>query len=138
MSPDTQRASESPRVVYRGSGFYVSLVVILLISVALLIFAVQNTREVAMEFLGFDFSIPLFAVVIGAGLVTAVLDQLIGLVWRRQRRHRLAERRELNELRAEVAAVSATAPAGEGAEGDHDRDEAKHAPGAAGSEESAR
>lgn len=88
------------RVEYRGTGFYVGLGAILLFALALLILAVQNTQDVNVTFLGWDFTIPLFGVAIGAALGAAVLDELIGLVWRRRRRVRLAERAELRSLRA--------------------------------------
>lgn len=88
-------------VEYRGTGFYVSVVFILLTAVILLILAVQNTAQVAVEFLAWEFELPLFAIIVGAGLIAVLLDELIGLVWRRQRRTRLEERAELERLRAE-------------------------------------
>lgn len=88
------------RVEYRGTGFYLGLVAIILFAVALLVLAVQNTQEVDVEFFGFVFNVPLFAVAIGAALLAVILDELIGLVWRRQRRNRLEERAELVRLRA--------------------------------------
>lgn len=87
-------------VEYRGTGFYVGLVAILLFALALLVLAVQNTQEVDVDFLGFAFTVPLFAVAIGAAILAVVLDELIGLVWRRRRRTRLEERAELDRLRA--------------------------------------
>jgi uncharacterized integral membrane protein len=97
------------KVEYRGTGFYVGLVAILLFALALLVLAVQNTQEVDVDFLGFAFTVPLFAVAIGAAILAVVLDELIGLVWRRQRRTRLEERAELDRLRA-----GETRPAEEG------------------------
>jgi uncharacterized integral membrane protein len=87
-------------VEYRGTGFYVGLVAILLFALALLVLAVQNTQEVDVDFLGFAFTVPLFAVAIGAAILAVVLDELIGLVWRRRRRTRLEERAELDRLRS--------------------------------------
>lgn len=98
MSDNTDR---EPRVEYRGTGFYVGLAAILLFAVVLLILAVQNTQDVTVAFLGLEFTVPLFAVAIGAGLLAVILDELIGLVWRRQRRTRLEERAELKALRAD-------------------------------------
>ena len=88
------------RVQYRGTGFYLGLVAILVFALALLILAVQNTQEVDVDFLGFVITVPLFAVAIGAAIVAVVLEELIGLVWRRRRRTRLEERAELDLLRA--------------------------------------
>ena len=89
------------RVEYRGTGFYVSLAIIFLAAVTLLILAVQNTGEVTIEILAFEFDLPLFAVILGTALIAVILDELIGVVWRRQQRTRLEERAELRRLRAE-------------------------------------
>lgn len=89
------------KVEYRGTGFYVSLAIIFLAAVTLLILAVQNTGEVTIQFLGLEFALPLFAIILGTALIALVLDELIGVVWRRQRRTRLEERAELQRLRAE-------------------------------------
>ena len=103
--PDPDR-----RVEYRGTGFYLGLVAILVFALALLVLAVQNTQEVDVAFFGFVFTVPLFAVAIGAVILAVVLDELIGLVWRRQKRIRLEERAELDRLRA-----AESRPAEEGA-----------------------
>jgi len=102
MNRRSHEPDDGSRVVYRGSGFYVGLVLILVIAALILVFAIQNTTEVALEFLGLDFTVPVFAIALGAALVAVVLDELIGLVWRRQRRARLMERTELQKLRAQV------------------------------------
>lgn len=91
---------EDNRVEYQGTGFYVGVVAILLFALALLVLAVQNTQEVDIDFFGLEFTVPLFAVAIGAAILAVILDELIGLVWRRRRRTRLAERAELGRLRA--------------------------------------
>lgn len=87
-------------VEYRGTGFYVGLAVILVFAVLLLILAVQNTQMVTVSFFGLELSIPLFGVAIGAGILAVVFDELVGLVWRRQRRARLQEKAELHTLRS--------------------------------------
>jgi len=101
------------RVEYRGTGFYVSLAVIFLAAVTLLILAVQNTGEVTIEILALEFDLPLFAVILGTALIAVILDELIGVVWRRQRRTRLEERAELQRLRAEHKARTDSATAEE-------------------------
>lgn len=101
------RSEESDtHVEYRGTGFYVSVALIIITAAILLVFAVQNAHEVEINFLAFDATVPLFAVVIGAALATVVLDQLIGLVWRRHKRHRLEEKKELEELRRRTRSTS--------------------------------
>lgn len=92
------------RVEYRGTGFYVSLVLIFLAALTFLVLAVQNTAVVTVEILAFEFDLPLFAVILGAGLIAVILVELIGVVWRRQNRIRLADEAELQRLRSELKA----------------------------------
>jgi uncharacterized integral membrane protein len=99
VGDDTDR---DVRVEYRGTGFYVSLALIFLAALTLLVLAVQNTAVVTVEILTFEFDLPLFAVILGAGLVAVLLDELIGLVWRRQNRARLSDKAELQRLRSEL------------------------------------
>lgn len=94
---DDERAGA---VEYRGTGFYVGLLAIILFALTLFILAVQNTQDVQIDFLGFTFSLPLFGVAIGAAIIAVIIDELIGLVWRKRRRTRLEERAELGRLRA--------------------------------------
>ncbi len=101
------------KVEYRGTGFYVSLAIIFLTAVTLLILAVQNTAEVTVEILGLDFELPLFAVILGTALIAVILDELIGVVWRRQQRTRLEEKAELRRLRAEHNAREGSATVAE-------------------------
>lgn len=121
---------QETQVVYRGTGFYVGLAAVLLFAVVLLILAVQNTQDVTVAFLGLEFTIPLFAVAIGAGLLTVILDELIGLVWRKQKRTRLEEQAELATLRADRREAPAAetpsgaeSPAGETLAADAHRDD---------------
>lgn len=95
-----QEDERETRVEYRGTGFYVGVIGIMLFALILLILAVQNTQEVEVHFLGFDFDVPLFGIAIGAALIAVIIEELIGLVWRRRRRTRLEERAELERLRA--------------------------------------
>lgn len=115
-------------VEYRGTGLYVSLVVIFVLVVAVFIVAVQNTESVRFEFLWWDLDVPLFALIVGGGIVAVVIDELIGLAWRRNRRRRLSERRELETLRRRDRERTAgdESAAGERDAGtdEHERDEA--------------
>lgn len=96
------------QVEYRGTGFYVSLVFIVLGVIALIIIAIQNTETVPFEFLGWVFEIPLFGLVFIAALLAVTIDELVGLVWRRSRRLRLTEKQELERLRKESAPSGTT------------------------------
>ncbi len=122
MGQPIQTPEQDKRVEYRGTGFYVGLLASLFLALALLLLAVQNTQQVTITFLGWNFTIPLFAVAVGAALLAVILDELIGLIWRRSRRARLEERAELRRLRTneasygkdEVSAPSDTEPGYEG------------------------
>ncbi len=102
--------TDKQRVEYSGTGFYVGLAAILVFALILLILAVQNTQDVDVSFLGWDFTVPLFSVAIGAALAAIILDELIGLVWRRRRRSLLAERAELSTLRQQASDRSVDKP----------------------------
>jgi uncharacterized integral membrane protein len=95
-----QTKERDSAVEYRGTGVKVSLVLIFLTAALVLILAVQNTAPVTLEFLAWSVELPLFALLLGAGLLGVLLDELIGLVWRRQHRKRMEERAELDRLRA--------------------------------------
>lgn len=82
----------------------------LLLGLILLILAVQNTEDVMVSFLGWDFTFPLFGVAIGAALAAVVLDELIGVIWRRRRRAQLAEKAELQNLRGQMASQAEDLP----------------------------
>jgi uncharacterized integral membrane protein len=101
---------EQRTIEYRGSGFYVSVLLLVILGIVLLVFALQNTADVTVTLLGADLEVPLFGVAIGAGLVTLIIDQLVGLVWRRQRRQRLEDRSELARLRAETSTIEEVEP----------------------------
>jgi uncharacterized integral membrane protein len=100
-------------VEYRGTGFKVSLVLLFLTAALVLILAVQNTAPVTLDFLAWEVELPLFALLLGAGLLGVLLDELIGLVWRRQRRKRMEERAELARLRAGKATTTDAGDEGE-------------------------
>ena len=87
-------------VEYRGTGYYASVITVLILAAGLLALAVQNTEKVTVEWLWLDLTAPLFAWVIGAALLAVVLDELVCLVWRareRGRLNRLERHRRLSE-----------------------------------------
>lgn len=93
---------DEPRVEYRGTGFYVGLILAGILALLLVIMSVQNTDSVEFEFLGWDLELPLFALILIAVLIAVVVDELIGVVWRRRRRKLLSERQELGRLRKQA------------------------------------
>lgn len=69
--------------------------------VLLVIFAVQNTETVGVEFLWFSGEFPLSIVILVTAVSAAVLALLSGTFFRRRRRARRAEKHELRQLRSD-------------------------------------
>lgn len=74
----------------------------LLLGLVVVIFAVQNTDPVEIDFLGWTWKTPLALVIFLVAVASAVTDELFGMVSRRRRRRRRAEKLELKRLRAEA------------------------------------
>ena len=83
----------------RGPGFALALVMIVAIGVGLVLLVWQNQEPVPLRFLGFEAQVPLFVIVLVTALVALILDEVVGLVWRRRRARRLRDREELDRLR---------------------------------------
>ncbi len=65
--------------VFVGTGLLWGLVVGVLLAVALVILAAQNTGSTTIAFLGWEFSRPLIVVILGTLLVAVVFDELFGM-----------------------------------------------------------
>lgn len=78
-----------------------SLVAGLLLIATITVLAAQNTQNVTLNFLGWDGRAPLIAIILGTALISILIDEVVGLLWRRRRRKTLAEREELKRLRSE-------------------------------------
>ena len=82
-----------------GSGVAWGAVVLLLGLALVVIFAIQNTDPVPVEFLWLDGEYPLALVILITVAVVVLIAQLFGIAYRRRRRKRLAERQELKSFR---------------------------------------
>ena len=93
----------TPAPVSRRSGadFSWSLAIFLLIGLGFVVFAVQNTRDVDVEFLRWNFTVSLPLLLVVTALIAVIADEIIGLIRRRKRRTRLAEREELKRYRGQ-------------------------------------
>jgi uncharacterized integral membrane protein len=89
----------APERVFVGTGLFWGLIVGVLLAVAVVILAAQNTGRTTISFLGWDFSTPLIVLILGALLVGVVVDEIFGLVYRKRRRRTLSDRDELERLR---------------------------------------
>jgi len=103
--------------VYVGTGFYLGLLVVVVLGVAVIGFVASNTDNVTIRWFGLEFAAPLAAAVLVASLATAIVVEMLGWFWRRSRRRVLRERDELRRLRAdakqrdsETEAAEAAAP----------------------------
>jgi len=92
-----KEAEHHPQFV--GTGVFWGLVVGVVLAVIVIVFASQNTQAAQVNVAGWDWSAPLFVVVLIALLVGIVLDEIVGLLFRARRRRRLAEKAELHRLR---------------------------------------
>ena len=94
--PDLVPATEKTRT---SSDFSWSLAVFLLVGLGFVVFAVQNTINVKVRFLTWDFTVSLPLLLVVTALIAVIADEVIGLIRRRRRRARAAEREELKRYR---------------------------------------
>lgn len=100
-APESEKTGPmaSPERVFVGTGLFWGLIVGVVLALAVIILAAQNTDGVTISFLGWDFSTPLIVIILGSVLIGIVLDELFGLVYRKGRRRTLRDRDELKRLR---------------------------------------
>jgi len=82
-----------------GPGFAWGAMIIFVALALLVVFAIQNTNPVPVEFLWLDGEYPLALVILITVAVVVLLVELFGLLYRRRRRKRVAERQELKRFR---------------------------------------
>lgn len=90
------------RRVFVGTGFFWGLVVGVVITAMVIVFAAQNTASIEVKFLGWRFATPLIVLILGSVLAGIVIDEVAGLVYRRRKRRILNEREELKRLRKQT------------------------------------
>lgn len=107
--PPAQHAEPSPgrpldepekQRVFVGTGLFWTLILGLLLAAALVILIFQNSQDVEVRWLGFDFTAPLIGLLLGTALVAVIIDQIAGLVLRRRRRRARTDREELKRREA--------------------------------------
>jgi uncharacterized integral membrane protein len=82
-----------------GSGLSWGVALFLIFALLIVVFVVQNTANVPVKFLSWEGSFPLPLLVVVTALLAIVADEIVGLIRRRRRRTRLAEREELERYR---------------------------------------
>jgi uncharacterized integral membrane protein len=86
---------------HRGEGIPWGAVVGTLGVILLVVFAVQNTETVAIEFLWVSGEYPLSIVILVTAVSAGLLTLISGAFLRRRRRARRAEKQELQHLRGD-------------------------------------
>lgn len=96
--PETVEPEPRPAV---GPGVPWRLAVFLVLAVVVVVFAVQNTQDVELRFLGWTWQLPLAIILLMAVVVSILLDEIVGGLVRRRRLRRRQERQELRRLRGD-------------------------------------
>lgn len=97
-TPEVPPARRTERV-FVGTGLFWGLVFGVILAVAFIILAAQNTVETPVRFLGWEMTTPLIALILVSFLAGVILDELVGLIYRARRRRILQDREELRALR---------------------------------------
>lgn len=92
-------AEGTPPRAESGPGIPWLLTLFLLLTVVVVIFAVQNTQDVELRFLGWSWNLPLVIVILIAVVVSIVLDEVLGGIIKRRRAKRRRDLAELQRLR---------------------------------------
>jgi len=85
-SPAEPAPADPPR---RSLGVMAGVILSLLAGFALLDLLLQNSQHAHLHFLGWATDLTLSALVFATAFIAVVLDQMIGLIWRRRRRRLL-------------------------------------------------
>jgi uncharacterized integral membrane protein len=78
-----------PERIAVGTGWFWSLIVGVVLALAVVIFVLQNSDPILVEFLGWQGEVSLAGLVLVVALAAIVLDELFGALYRRRRRRRL-------------------------------------------------
>jgi uncharacterized integral membrane protein len=105
---DKGQADGAVRRQFRGTGLYWTLILALVVAVAIVIGIIQNSQGVRLKFLGWAGNPPLAVVLLATIVLTVALTSLVGVIWRRRRRHQLTDSVELRELRKDAQASRLT------------------------------
>ena len=105
--PDKPTADAEPapepvvHTQFVGTGVFWGLVVGVILAIVVIGFAAQNTQAATVKAIVWEWSSPLFVVVLISVIMGIVLDEIVGLLFRARRRRRLAEKAELRRLRGD-------------------------------------
>lgn len=86
--------------VFTGTGLFWGLVLATVLTVIVIILAIQNTQQITVKFLTFEGGAPLIAILLASLLVGVILDEIVGWAYRARRRRILTDKEELKRLRS--------------------------------------
>jgi uncharacterized integral membrane protein len=96
---DKGQTNSTARRQFRGTGLYWTLILTLVVAVAIIIGIIQNSQAVRLQYLAWTGSLSLAVALLAIIVLTVALTSLVGVIWRRRRRHQLTDSVELHELR---------------------------------------
>lgn len=85
----------------RGSGVSWGVAIFLIFALVIVVFVVQNTANVPVKFLSWEGTFPLPLLIVVTALLAIIADEIVGVIRRRRRRIRFAEREELKRYRGQ-------------------------------------
>lgn len=89
----------APRREYVGAGVMGGVIALLVVGAAVVVLVAQNSHPVDASFLWFDGRPRLSVLLLAAIVGTAIVTELVGVIWRHRRRRARSMRTELEELR---------------------------------------
>ena len=84
--------------VFVGTGLFWGLIIGVVLAIGVLVLAAQNTANITVTFMAWDFATPLIVLILGSLLIGVVLTELFGLVYRTKRRRTQRDRDHLQRL----------------------------------------
>lgn len=101
---DEAPPKEQPResLPYKGTGFSWTLLITLLVVVVVAVLAAINTAPVLVNLVFTTIKAPLISVVLVVAATAVIVDELVGLAVRRNRRRRLHEKHQLAQLKKDA------------------------------------
>lgn len=101
--PVSPTGTASRERVFVGTGLFWGLIVGVVLAIGVVILAAQNTGNITVSFMGWEFSTPVIVLILGALLIGVVFDELFGVLYRGKRRRTLRDRDHLKRLQQSQA-----------------------------------
>ncbi len=86
-----RQAKGAVRRQFRGTGLYWTLILTLVVAAAIIIGIIQNSQGVTLKYLAWTGRLSLAVALLATIVLIVALTSLVGVIWRRRRRHQLTE-----------------------------------------------